>query len=238
MLEDFRLYVDSEGYYFVSKCDPYAQDGGGTMANGESEHLRKDAEHLRILIANERPERLDLVTRIVHELGHQVIARELDVADVADVTRKERPDVALVGLGESSTHALQMIEQIVREAASPVIALLEVKDSDFVNEAAKRGIFAYITDTDADGLQSALDIVLRRFAEYHNLEGAFGRRATIERAKGILMAIHSIDEQRAFEMLRTQSQHRGRKLVDLAEAVAESHQLLVPPPKPPKYQDA
>jgi hypothetical protein len=28
-----------------------------------------------------------------------------------------------------------------------------------------------------------IDIVLRRFAEYHDLEGAFGRRAVTERAK-------------------------------------------------------
>jgi response regulator NasT len=115
----------------------------------------------------------------------------------------------------------------VHESACPVIALLEHANADFVNEAAKHGIFAYLTDGDPEQLQSALDIVLRRFAEYHNLEGAFGRRAMIERAKGILMAIHGIDEQEAFERLRAQSQRNGRKLIDLAEAVVESHQLLV-----------
>jgi AmiR/NasT family two-component response regulator len=31
---------------------------------------------------------------------------------------------------------------------------------------------------------------VRRFAEYHDLEGAFGRRAITERAKGILMERH------------------------------------------------
>ena len=41
--------------------------------------------------------------------------------------------------------------------------------------------------------------------EYRDLEGAFGRRALTERAKGILMECHSIDEVSAFEMLRHQS---------------------------------
>ena len=45
-------------------------------------------------------------------------------------------------------------------------------------------------------MQSAIDIVLRRFAEYHDLEGAFARTAVTERAKGILMERHGIDEQR------------------------------------------
>lgn len=49
----------------------------------------------------------------------------------------------------------------------------------------------------------------------------------IERAKGILMATHGIDDQQAFDMLRSQSQRSGRKLLDLAEAVVDSHQLLI-----------
>jgi AmiR/NasT family two-component response regulator len=111
-----------------------------------------------------------------------------------------------------------------------VIAILDTSDHDFINEAAKRGVFAYITDGDPEQLQSAIDIVLRRFAEYHNLEGAFGRRAMTERAKGILMERHGIDEQEAFELLRSQSRRSGRKLIEIAEAVATSHLLLRPRP--------
>lgn len=197
------------------------------MHDGQREQLQDDTQQLRVLIANERTDRLETVREIVQSLGHDVIARSVEVGQVGQVTRRERPDVALVGLGESSQHALELIERIVHEAACPVIALLDAKDTAWVNEAAKRGIFAYVTDGDADELQSALDIVLRRFAEYHNLEGAFGRRAMIERAKGILMATHAIDEREAFERLRSHSQNNGRKLIDLAEAVVESHRLLL-----------
>ena len=171
--------------------------------------------HLRVLVANQLPERAEAVSQIARSLGHEVVALELDVDKVGEVTRREHPDVALVGLGESSTHALELIEQIVHDAACPVILLLDARDPDFVNEAAKRGIFAHIVDGEMSELQSTLDIVLRRFAEFHNLEGAFGRRATIERAKGILMAVHGIDEQQAFELLRTHSQRDGRKLVEI-----------------------
>jgi AmiR/NasT family two-component response regulator len=185
-------------------------------------------EHLRVLIANERPDRLERVAVIVAGLGHEVIARQLEVTEVGRVTREERPDVALVGLGASSEHALELIRMIVHEAACPVITLLEARDPAFVHEAAKRGVFAYITDTSPDDLESAIDIVLRRFAEFHSLEGAFGRRAVIEQAKGILMARHAINQEKAFEMLRSHSQHNGRKLVHVAEAIVESHLLLLP----------
>ena len=55
----------------------------------------------------------------------------------------------------------------------------------------------------------------------------------IEQAKGILMARHTIDATRAFEMLRAHSQHNGRKLSDVAAAVVESHLLLLPEPSAP-----
>jgi AmiR/NasT family two-component response regulator len=127
------------------------------VAEGEREHLSNELQHLRVLIANQRPERLELVTRLVQALGHEVIARELEVGEVGEVTRRERPDVALVGLGESSEHALALIGEIVHESAGPVIALLDETNTEFVNQAAKRGILAYITDGDPDQLQSALD---------------------------------------------------------------------------------
>jgi response regulator NasT len=186
----------------------------------------REAEHLRVLIANERKDRLALVATAVASLGHEVIAREIDVADVGIVTARERPDVALVGLGESSEHALGLIGKIVQEAACPVIALLHARDPDFINEASKRGVFAYIKDADVEDWQSAIDIVLRRFAEYHALQGAFGRRALIECAKGILMERHLITEAVAFEMLREHSRIDNRKLIDLATAIVDGHRVF------------
>lgn len=44
------------------------------------------------------------------------------------------------------------------------------------------------------------------------------------------MARHAIDADRAFEMLRNHSQRNGRKLVDVALGVVDSHLLLLPPP--------
>jgi AmiR/NasT family two-component response regulator len=205
----------------------------GAKRDGARPYAQNGPVHLRVLIANERRDRLALLAQVVAGLGHEVIAREIEVTEVGEVTARERPDVALVGLGLSSEHALDLIGEIVHEASCPVIALLSAKDPAYVHEAAKRGIFAYILHDDPEELANAIDITLQRFAEYQNLQGAFGRRAVIEQAKGILMARHSIDQQKAFDMLRGHSQHNGHKLVDVAEAVVESHLLLLPAPMAP-----
>src|SRR6476661_10375238 len=101
-------------------------------------------DHLRVLVANEREDRIDVVTDVVSALGHVVVAGSTDVSRIGALTSREQPDVALVGLGTSSAHALEMIERIVREAECPVIAVLDGSDPSFVDEAAKRGIFAYV----------------------------------------------------------------------------------------------
>ena len=123
--------------------------------------VEHERQPLRVLIANERRDSLALLAEVVAGLGHEVIAREVDVSAVAAVTARERPDVALVGLGLSSEHALELIEQIVRESSCPVIALLSAEDPAYVREAAKRGVFAYIVDTDSEELQSASSTACR-----------------------------------------------------------------------------
>ena len=183
-------------------------------------------DRLRILVSDGEGHRQDEVMRTVTELGHEVVGRP-PLGEVAQATASVQPDAAIVIVGESSERALELIGRTVTQAACPVIAILDVEDEAFIRAAAKRGIFAYITlGRDASALQSSLDVVLSRFAEYQGLEGAFARRAITERAKGILMERHALDERRAFEMLRDEARRSNRKIVDVAEAVALSVTLL------------
>ena len=52
-----------------------------------------DIPILRVLIANERRDRLELLAQVVIGLGHDVIAREIYVKEVGTATVRERPDV-------------------------------------------------------------------------------------------------------------------------------------------------
>jgi AmiR/NasT family two-component response regulator len=199
------------------------------------EHLgmvESEPQHLRVLIANEKRDRLELLAQVVTGLGHDAIAREIYVREVGAATERERPDVALVGLGLSSEHALELITEIVREASCPVIALLSAKDPGYARPrsavCSPTSWMAMPTSSRAPSTSPC-----QRFAEYQSLQGAFGRRALIEQVKGILIARHAIDADGAFEMMRDHSQHNGQKVVDVAQAIVDSHLLLLPPrPQP------
>ena len=100
-------------------------------------------------------------------------------------------------------------------------------------QAAERGIFAYARQETADSIQSAIEIATRRWREQRELteqverlENALERRAVIERAKGILMERHNVDDRAAFQRLREHARSTNRTVVDVAAAVAEGHALL------------
>src|SRR5690348_13810766 len=152
-----------------------------------------DAKGLKVLVADEDHEALDSVAKLLQTLGHEVSARAVGVAEVSREIDEDEPDVALVKLHDDDEHALELIDEIVDEAACPVIALMEVPDTQFISRAAKHGIFAYVQPVTAETVQGALDVAIRRHAELERLntevevlEGAIQRRAVIERAKGIL----------------------------------------------------
>jgi response regulator NasT len=183
-------------------------------------------EQLRVLLADEKASRLDEIAAVVEGLGHTVVSRLFNVADVAEESRREYPDVAIVGLGEENQHALELISELVKKAACPVIADIAADDHEFIENAAKRGIFAYVKHGSRPELAHALDIVLRRYAEFSRVHMALGRRVVIEQAKGILMERRGIRADDAFAILRDQARNTNTPLLAVAEAVVTSHPLF------------
>jgi AmiR/NasT family two-component response regulator len=194
--------------------------------------MDNDSDPLRVLLADQKAKRLEEIAEVVAELGHTVVARLFNVADVAESTRRELPDVAIVGLGENNQHALELISELVRKAACPVIADIATEDDEFIDNAAKRGIFAYVQHGSRSELAHALDIVLRRYAEFSRIHGALGRRVIIEQAKGILMERHGISAEDAFADLRNRARNTNTTVLGLAEAVIASYPLFRTAPRP------
>ncbi|MBA2506033.1 MAG: ANTAR domain-containing protein [Thermoleophilaceae bacterium] len=183
---------------------------------------------LRVLAADERKPQLEELVRLLASLGHHVIARAVALADVERSIVEDQPDAAVVLVHDDEEHALTLIEEIVDGASCPVVALRETPDPDFIGEAAERGIYAYVQPMNADALRGAIEVAMRRHAETERLEetvdqltAALQRRAVIERAKGMLMERHGIDEREAFELLRGHARSSNTKVLELARSVTQ-----------------
>jgi response regulator NasT len=184
------------------------------------------AETFSVLIANERHDRLDRVAAIVRRAGHEVTARAIRIDMVAEAAAEVDPDVAIVAAGESDAHALELIERLVEDASCPVILHVEKPDPELLRAAARDGVYGFVQEGDAAGLEGSIEIALRRYAELRDLEAAFHRRAVVERAKGVLMERHGIDERAAFALLRNHARARQERVVAAAAAVLAGHGLL------------
>jgi hypothetical protein len=67
-------------------------------------------------------------------VGSEASTSERAAPQPNDDGERARPGVALVGLGASSQHALDLIDKIVPEAACPVIALVHESEPGFVRK--------------------------------------------------------------------------------------------------------
>lgn len=185
-------------------------------------------EGLRVLVADEDAEALDRLAELLQQLGHDVCAYAIEVSDVAEKVLSDDPQLSMVVLHRDDDHALALIEEISAYASGPVIALTQREDPEFAARAADRGIDAQAQPDDPGAIQSAIEVALRHHAEVERLEakvdqleGALARRAVIERAKGILMERHDVDDRTAFERLRTHARTERRRVVEVAQAVAD-----------------
>jgi AmiR/NasT family two-component response regulator len=188
---------------------------------------------LRVLAADEDADALRGIAGVLRELGHEVTEFAVGTSEVANAIAREDPDASVVVVHRDDEHALNLIDEIVSFSSGPVVALLDTEDPEFIRRAAGLGIHAYAQPITPDAVQGALEVAVRRHAEQtelsdavDQLETALERRAVIERAKGILMERHSVDERAAFELLRAKARSSSRSVVDLSRAVLDGHALL------------
>jgi AmiR/NasT family two-component response regulator len=191
-------------------------------------------EGLTVLVADEDAEALRSTARVLGDLGHHVAAYAVSVSQAAERISEEDPDLSVVAVHDDLEHALDLIDELSESARGPVVAVVETSyEGDFLARAASRGIDGFARSEDPHEVQVAIELALRRHSQeaqlteqVSQLETALERRSMIERAKGILMERHAIDDRAAFAMLRDHARNRGRKVVDVATSVVEGHPLL------------
>ena len=189
--------------------------------------------NLRVLIADEDESKLDGLRATLERLGHEVMPFAVSVREAAELIAREDPNLTIVMVHQDDEHALSLISEAVEFASGPVIATVRNGDADFLARAAEHGISAYVQGTEPESVQGAIEVALRRYREMaqlagkvDQLEGALQRRVVIERAKGILMERHSVDERQAFELLRENARSSSRRVVEVAQTVVDGHSLL------------
>jgi AmiR/NasT family two-component response regulator len=189
---------------------------------------------LRVLLANEREEDLRTLGEVLEGLGHEVVPFAVSVRDAIELIAREDPDIAFVVFDGDDEHGLALLSETVEFASGPVlVSMRSAESSATVARAADLGIAGYVDSWAPEDVQAAIEVALRRHREatrlnekVEQLQSALERRAVIERAKGIIMERHGVDDTAAFARLREHARSSGRRVVDISQAVLDGHALL------------
>lgn len=152
------------------------------------------------------------------------------------------PDLIIIDAEHEARDAVESVVTATRDARRPIVLFTNEHDSEQARSAVAAGVSAYIVS----GLQPArirpiLDVALARFEheqalhtalahaqkEVQDLSATLRNRATIDRAKGLLMQHHGLSEQAAYDRLRKTAMDKGLKVVDVAQRMLDVADLLV-----------
>ena len=187
------------------------------------------AEGLRVLVADEDEAALDRLTTLLHEFGRAVPAYAVDVSDVAEKVVADDPELSMVVLHHDDDHALALIEEICAYAWR-IDEHADAGEGSRVRRQRGRSRHRRARQAGRAGRRAERDRGRAASPRGDRAPGGEGRRPArgraraarvIERAKGILMERHGVDDRTAFKRLRTHARTERRRVVDIAIAVAD-----------------
>ncbi|MFZ4516271.1 MAG: ANTAR domain-containing response regulator [Acidimicrobiia bacterium] len=181
----------------------------------------------RVVIAeDEAIIRLDL-RELLEEEGYEVVAETGRGDEAVEMVKMHQPDLAILDIKMPGMDGLTAARQIAGQRQCAVLVLTAFSQRDLVEQARDAGALAYIVKPfQKSDLIPAIEVALGRYAELRQLETDLGdvsarleARKSIDRAKGMLMDQHGMNETDAWRFLQSTAMNRRTKVHDVAELV-------------------
>ena len=188
---------------------------------------------IRVVIADDESIiRMDLKT-LLEEMGHTVVGEAADGQKALELARTFKPDVVIMDIKMPVMDGLDAAKIIAEEKIAPVVLLTAYSQKDLIERAKEAGVFGYLVKPFQESdLLPAIEIAIARYLAIHGLEEAVGdleekleTRKLVDRAKGILMDKHKMNEADAFRRIQQQSMNQRRTMKEIAEAIVIANEV-------------
>ncbi|MGY8903478.1 MAG: ANTAR domain-containing response regulator [Burkholderiales bacterium] len=168
------------------------------------------------------------------ESGYNIIAVLPCDTFLAERLAQLQPDMVIVDAESEARDALEHVVSASRDARRPIVLFTNDDDTSHVKDAVAAGVSAYVVAGLApERIRPILDVAMARFQHEQDLRTALANAKTelsdrklIDRAKGLLMQRHGLNEQAAYDKLRKTAMDRGLKLGDIAQRMLDAAELL------------
>lgn len=190
--------------------------------------------NLKIAVVDLDPARGATVEAGLRAAGIRQVVLIPDTAELLRRLAEADPDVVVIDLESPSRDLLEQMFQVSRLVARPVAMFVDQSDRSMMEAAVDAGISAYVVDgLRSERVKSVIDVAILRFNAFARLQrelkeakDELAARKVIERAKHLVMQAKGVGEEAAYGLLRRKAMNEQRKLVDIAQAIVTSHELL------------
>lgn len=195
----------------------------------------------RILVADDERDMREYFQKLLPRLGHQVVGAAENGKQLLDLYRNLQPDLVITDIKMPELDGIDAAIEIYKERPVPVILVSAYHDAELIARAEADHILGYLVKPikQAD-LEPVIALAMRRFEQFEalrqeaaDLRQALEARKVIEKAKGVLMRRGGLDEQDAFRRLQKMAAEQSRKLIDIAQMVLVTEELMQPNSKKP-----
>lgn len=190
---------------------------------------------LRILLVDQHPGRSAIIQQALADAGYTQVERVPADRALAEGVRRFGPDIIIIDMEAPGRDTLEQMREIGRDQPKPIILFSNNRDSDYIRQAVRAGVSAYIVDgLDKDRVIPIVEVALARFREFEALRKELAEtrdqladRKIIEKAKGLLMKQHGISEDKAYNVLRKAAMDRNQKIAEIARTLIAIQELEI-----------
>ncbi len=189
-----------------------------------------EQKSLRLVIAdNESLIRMDL-REMLEEAGHEIVGEAMDGRKAVVLTRSHRPDLVIMDIKMPQMDGIAAAKKMAEEKLAPVLLLTAFSQPEIVEKAKDSGVLGYLVKpVQKAQLFPAMEIARSRWQEMQDMEAELAglrdtleARKTLDRAKGILMAMHHLSEPEAYRRIQQYAMMKRKTLKEIAEAVVKA----------------
>lgn len=186
---------------------------------------------LKIALLDEDSDRARFIKESLIEHGFDVVA--CLTIDYVNMLRLEHLQADVILLDMDNPHR-DIIENCVSQFNLPTVLFTKNSHKDTIKNAIDAGVTAYILDgIEPNKLEAILEIAIEQFKKHKKLEDdlketktKLADRKDIEKAKVLLMQLHGLSEDAAFQLLRKNAMSHRMTMGEMSRRLLDAQELL------------
>jgi response regulator NasT len=173
------------------------------------------------------------IKEMLQEAGYDVVAEANNGETAIELAAKHIPDLIVMDVKMPKMNGMKAARIINRSFDIPTLLLTAYTEEELIAEAREAYIFGYLVKpiTEKD-LIPAVEVALGQAKRVKSLIGSIKEmeqkmemRKRVERAKGILMDVYKLNEERAYQMMRAYCMNKRKTMGEVAEDILKNRKL-------------